>query len=65
MDPDATWQMLIEAYCNDWERAAEIAGDLLYWLDRGGFPPTITGNKEFDKLIARTTCDAVAAWDVM
>ena len=66
MDPNATWHEMAEAVANDdWETATERAGDLLYWIDRGGFPPEITGHKEFDNLAARNACDAVAAWDVV
>ena len=35
---------------NEWEMAPELADDLLHWLARGGFPPTITSNAVFDKI---------------
>lgn len=40
MDPNATWENLLEALTEgDWHEAFESAEALLDWLDRGGFPP--------------------------
>ena len=65
MDPNQTWQDLAQAVADDdWETAGEIAEDLLGWLGRGGFPPEITGHREFDVIAARNACDAIMAWDV-
>jgi hypothetical protein len=65
MDPNAAWLALAQAVADDeWETAAEIADNLLTWLARGGFPPTITGLRAFDALAARRACEAVACWDV-
>ena len=45
MDPQVTWDELLEAYASeDWPRAEELATALTAWLDSGGFPPqTISG----------------------
>ncbi len=65
MDPNRTWQDLAQAVADDdWETAGELAEDLLGWLDRGGFPPEITGHREFDLIAAKNACDAIMAWDV-
>lgn len=65
MDPNATWQRLAEAVsAESWEEAVEAAGDLSEWLARGGFPPRITGKETFDRLAARSACDAILAWEV-
>ncbi len=68
MDPDKAWQALSEAYLGDnetqWQAIGEAAEALLQWLKRDGFPPTITGNKAFDKLIALRTCEALVDWNV-
>lgn len=61
MDPNATWRMLAESYGSDSDHAKELAQALLYWLDKGGFPPKITGNAELDRIVAWNTCVAVAA----
>ena len=40
MDPQATWQRLLESYRHaHWEEAEQAAPDLLDWLGAGGFPP--------------------------
>ncbi len=45
MDPQATWQELLEARLNrDWNRAEELADALLAWLQRRGFPPHTVGD---------------------
>jgi hypothetical protein len=60
MCPDTAWRDLVEAVADgDPLRAKEIAEDLLYWLDHGGFPPTITGFKVMDTIITRATCQAI------
>jgi hypothetical protein len=65
MDPQQTWADLIEAVKEaNWEEAADIAADLTGWLDRGGFPPKITGCPVFDKIAALKTSEAISAWDV-
>jgi len=70
MDPNATWKLLAEAFeqvqsdCEAWEAIEEHAENLMYWLSRGGFPPEITGHREFDRLVAKQTCDAILNWEV-
>ena len=65
MDPNATWHEIAQAVADDdWETATQSAEDLLYWLDKGGFPPEITGHREFDRLVVEKACDAIAAWDI-
>ena len=42
MDPQVAWDQLLAAYAaGDWEILEVRATDLIAWLDRGGFPPTI------------------------
>ena len=43
MDPTETWNMMLAAYADDdWQEGRDHAGDLLHWLERGGFTPLIT-----------------------
>jgi hypothetical protein len=66
MDPNQTWSDLSEAFGEeDWDRVDELASALAEWLDRGGFPPSVTGHKAFDKLVAKNACNALLAWDVL
>ncbi len=68
MDPEAAWREISEAYCGteetQWDRIGELADGLLQWLKRDGLPPTITGNRVFDKLVAVRTCEALVDWCV-
>ena len=65
MDPTAAWVELSQAVHDDeWERAAEIAENILEWLSKDGFPPIITGVRTFDILAARAACESIAAWEV-
>ena len=65
MDPTATWVDLSQAVADDkWGRAGELADSLIEWLAKGGFPPVITGVREFDIIAARAACDAIAAWEI-
>ena len=42
MDPQATWQSMIQALIDDdRESASEHAQSLIDWLDRGGFSPRV------------------------
>ena len=60
MDPQATWQRLLDAYsAHDWAEAKEAAEDLLVWLRRCGFPPQILPNPPMDDAWNRAV--AVAA----
>ncbi len=47
MDPQATWYELLEARSQrDWDRAEELANDLLDWMQRRGFPPQTIGESK-------------------
>lgn len=49
MDPQAAWDQLLAAYsAGDWDILEERATDLIDWLDRGGFPPTILNQPDLD-----------------
>ncbi|HUY33174.1 MAG TPA: hypothetical protein VMV69_10360 [Pirellulales bacterium] len=40
MDPQTTWECLLDAYADgDWPTATEHAEALITWLEGGGFPP--------------------------
>lgn len=42
MDPQATWLAMIQALIDDdRETASEFAENLIDWLDRGGFSPSV------------------------
>jgi hypothetical protein len=57
MDPNAAWQEIAAAIeADDCHRAAELAEDLLGWLNRKGFPPKVTGNVAFDRIVVHATC---------
>ena len=65
MDPNALFHDLaLSVALNDWETAATQARDLLDWLEKNGFPPTVTGQQEFDRIVARCTCQAILNWEV-
>ena len=60
MDPQATWQRLLDAYSvHDWAESKEAAEDLLLWLRNCGFPPQILPDLPMDDAWNRTI--AVAA----
>lgn len=64
MDPTATWEAMAEAVAeNDWANAAELADNLIHWLAKGGFPPIISGVREFDRVAAKATAEAICAWE--
>jgi hypothetical protein len=57
MDPNATWQALLEAYKEgDEEELLEACRDLHNWMATRGFPPTIVGIPEMDRLMAQSVC---------
>jgi hypothetical protein len=65
MDPDKAFVLLTDQIEKDeWQEAAETAENLLVWLQKEGFPPRITGRTTVDRIIAESTCRAVAAWQV-
>jgi hypothetical protein len=64
MDPQATWQRLLNAYTTQsWAEAKEAAEDLLAWLRGGGFPPLTHLSRPMDdawnRAIAETACTFV------
>jgi hypothetical protein len=61
MDPQATWEALLEAIsAKDTERTRELAEALLDWMKRGGFPPRATTGSDlgqrWDLAIATAGC---------
>jgi len=65
MDPSVTWCDMAQAVQeNRWIDAGEHARNLLAWLEKGGFPPVITGTHSFDRIAALQTCRAVAEWEI-
>ena len=39
MDPEATFQELLDAVANrDWDQIEELASNLLHWMNGGGLP---------------------------
>ena len=61
MDPQATWNQLLDAYTTcDWEETDACATALLEWLDGGGFPPQIVARTNlgprFQRILARAVC---------
>lgn len=61
MDPQVAWEQLLAAYAaGDWDILEERATGLIAWLDRGGFPPPIIRQPDFDpdwnRALARAGC---------
>lgn len=47
MDPEVTLRDLLEAVqARAWDRVDELAGVLLDWLEKRGFPPLVIGPRE-------------------
>jgi hypothetical protein len=64
MDPQVTWENLLDAYADrDWKAAVEHVVALLDWLQKGGFPPWTVPSRlvraEVDRLIVVATCRLV------
>ena len=60
MDPDATLRDLLDAlHVRDWDRIDELAGALLEWMEKRGFPPTTLGAKELGREWHRTVATFV------
>lgn len=65
MDPQATWDEMLDAFVSqEWDTAGERADDLLTWLQRNGFPPVTVvdsdhGNhcRALNLLVARVVCE--------
>lgn len=61
MDPQATWNEMLDRYNRKQsEEALSAAENLLQWLQRGGFPPTITA-----QVSAGDELHRVIAWAVV
>jgi hypothetical protein len=63
MDPESTWDQLLSALeAGDVEEAADVAGDLIAWLDRLGFPPRISSDhalpEGWRRVVVRAACEA-------
>jgi hypothetical protein len=61
VDPQATWDHLLEAYTHgDWPVVEELAEGLLKWLHRGGFPPRPVFEREmgdeWNRVVAVSAC---------
>ena len=61
MNADKVWNDLSKAVAKQrWNQAVELSTQLVTSLARGGRPPTITGNMDFDRMVARLMFLAVA-----
>jgi len=50
MDPQATWQLLLDAYSDgNSHEAREAAENLLAWLEKRGFPPQVLPDRPMDE----------------
>lgn len=61
MDPQVTWEQLLAAYAEgDWDAVEQRANDLIAWLDRDGFPPSIIKqpglDPDWNRALARAGC---------
>lgn len=61
MDPQATWDSLIQAWSKrHWDEVSELSESLLAWLAKGGFPPETNYPKElgadWDAAVALAAC---------
>ena len=66
MDPQESWRSLLDAWANrNWDEVRGLSDDLLAWLNRSGFPPTILFPRrmgaEFDWAVARAACEFTRA----
>ena len=60
MDPIAAWREIAElCQTGRIDSAVDIAEGLADWLAKGGFPPPITGQRDFDYYVACATCEAL------
>ena len=62
MDPQTTWDELLEAWKGaDWSQVIELAQSLFQWLDKGGFPPKTNSSEltgvDWDRFVARSTAE--------
>ena len=77
MDPDQTWQEMLQAYTtNDWPTALESSESLKDWLEAGGFAPrstigTATGelsfrlDSEFSRAVCLAACHHIFEWSIL
>ena len=61
MDPQATWDELLDAWRKrDWQRMQEASESLLDWLKRGGFPPEVFPTSglgsEWNRMVLQSAC---------
>ena len=64
MDPQQAWSDLSKAVDHgNWLKATEIAEELVEWMGKGGFPPTLTGKTNFDRIVVNAACQAIACWE--
>lgn len=57
MDPNAAWAEALRAHqAQEPEAFAEACASLCHWLERGGFPPRITGILALDRMMAQAVC---------
>ncbi len=60
MEPQTTWKMLLDAIeANQWRDVRNHGEDLLDWLEKGGFPPAVTGcvNDDYwNRKLAKYAC---------
>ena len=64
LDPQIAWKDLREAYAEgNLDDMESSAGDLLQWLDEGGFPPQTSSelpmDEHWNRMIARAGCHFV------
>lgn len=64
MDPQATWDNMLDAITNhEWSAAKESAENLAEWLRRDGFPPLVLSSippgDVLHRVIALAVCDHV------
>ena len=60
MDPQATWQRMLDAWKHQrWEELQEAALDLKEWIARGGFPPETQADDRMGMLWNRAVVRAV------
>ena len=64
MDPQATWNELLDAWRKrDWQRMQEASESLLDWLKRGGFPPEVFPTSglgsEWNRMVSQAACTSM------
>lgn len=58
MGPEELWKIIItEEY--DKKQYIDAAINLITWIEKGGFPPKVTGKDRVDRFIVRSVCDQV------